>query len=353
MATTDEDVQDAVTIEGQPEAKELVLKFLVKIRSSMENEGTVRVQLLHVGPTTDRLIGAYPYTFGDVQDVANEILEKANDYAEHQPSGKVKYQLQARVGAAASTATFSLKVQQDGDEDYELEPATDEGREAQRMKYTLQLQKQSLDTTKVAIRASQMPVEMLYRMIENLEAKNQRLEQKLERADLIREKLLDGQQARDIAYEEFRRKQARQDQALKMLGPAAKMLVAHLVAGQGASPEAVQQMMNAGGAPTQAPGSRDQAASGESRPSHEDLFRVFVKLERLFSGPNALTREQVMEILPIMTPDQQTNLGELHMDVLEMRERAAPRAPEPEPATKTNGTNGSHGGAAYVPFGGS
>lgn len=361
----EEESDEAVSVEGQAEALEKIQKFILKIKTSSENEETIRVQLLHVGDSVDRPLGAFLYQFGDIKELAKEILEEAEEYA-LELSERIKFVVQARVGTQRLSQAFSLTVNgRDGESAY-AEPPTDEGREAQRMKFTKDFAKHSLDTSKAMVRTSQMPVELLYRLLQDEREKTTALEAKLEKALEVREQLLDGKQARDIAYDEYRRKQNRQDQALKMLGPAAKALVAHIAMGQGASPEVLKQMMDPAAQPPQqsvnspqSSGQKTEDRSGQRTEDRRPKTRRDLLVEALFVGPHALNRDQTVEILNIVTPEQQEILGELYNCVVEDKTReeqegrrsAAPGPQEAEKAS-TNGTNGANGHASYAPFGG-
>lgn len=241
------DAENGTIVEGVSEANQKVKNFLAKYRDSMENEGSLVVELYQAAVGQEDIVETFEYEQGATLDgLVSDIVDSAVEDADGLVTGgKVKYTV--KVEGLRGRVAFTLKVVAGEDEDIDdIEDLPNKkGLITQQMRHNEKLMKTSMGI-----------MEKFGNILQKaLHDKDQRISD-LERVHLDGIKtfaeLAQAKHVQDMEFRRLEREESRKDQAVGVLAQGAPMLM-HMVASkfggpppQGPSPleAALTQFMN-------------------------------------------------------------------------------------------------------------
>ena len=345
-----EDIDDADTVEGIPEAQAVITPWLKKIVDSSDNEAPLVIKLVQVPKHSnggELSLEQFPYAFEDpVEELVQEILERAIEDA-HGTPGRSNYAI--RVMGREQRKKFHLLMpmrEVGGGEDDEWGTSflpEHKGIIGQQMEHNQVFAKELVAATREGRQDARQ-------IIQDLRAENAQL--KREAAETRRERREELKRAEELRSLEFMRKreQRKLDRSeereekiisgLMTVGPP--LLMAALGGEKATARMAMLQQANAGPA-----GSGDGAAGGAGAPTEEQLIdALIIMLEKRPAKQQAVFSAIMDE------PDILRVFGEISRRS-GIRRAEQEKAAQKEAETKKTAQNGETNGFPYSNLGGS
>lgn len=225
LAMMREDVEEALVIEGEGEARQKVKAFIEKAAGSLEAEGELKITLSQAAKTGSMAVYETVYAFDEtIEDLVAELVDKACEDAEHIGRGRIKYTVE--VDGVKGRVTFSLKIpEREGEDEDDIDEVPNKrGLISQQMRHNETL-------VKVAVGASKETNEMLRSMLRDEQARTQRLEAKYMETMKAYEELLSMRQVRDIELRKVESQERRKDQVGHVLMQGLPILASKLLGG--------------------------------------------------------------------------------------------------------------------------
>jgi len=309
MGRIQDDVENAHQIDGGTAAFATVSSFLQKLRKSAENEGSVDVVLSQTSSAKGHkkkdndAVESFPFDMQtDIDDLANEIVDRAIDDCEGLHAKTMKYDV--RADGLEARCGFTLK----GD-DGEEEDMDDVEDLPNRKGLLALLMRHAQGSHKLVVGTSHDMITSLRE--ENRELRTMLLQQQKQAMESIKayEELVSGRHMRDMEMKKMENKDRRMDQLAGTVLQGFPLLVTKFLGG-GAGAAAMQAV----------PGSRTPM---------EGLLEGFLR---------TLDNEQFQQILSsgLFRPDQITALVELVKFAME-RDEAEKKAAAEKTNASTNG----------------
>jgi len=218
----DDEPDDATTVEGEPEATAIILKFLTRLAQSQEREGNVEVEISQWGSGgSAEPIYNVDMALGDnVDEICEQFMTEVVDDAMEMPPGWVRYRIRAE---GHGSATIKLKVVQSDPDD--IDDAGDLPNRKGLLTATMRHQHQTLRTI--------LPQhDKLYSRYEKqLEAKDKRIAE-LESQQMANikayEEMVSGRHVREMELRKIEREEKQAEMITGALMGAVPMVAAKL-----------------------------------------------------------------------------------------------------------------------------
>jgi hypothetical protein len=306
----EEQADDAVTIEGGPEAYEKVKKLLETVRKSREIEGNVDIVLAQHGKTVDDEDVVETFDFeqdSPIEDFAMAVVDRAEDDIEGHGTKSLKYVVRAEGHKARCVFTLKCDDGEEGDMDDIDDTPNRKGLMGLLMRHQQGTYKLSIVQAAKMIDALSATIEKKDELIDKLMSRS------LENAKTY-EELLSGKHLRDLELRKMENKDRRMDQLAGTVLQGVPLLMGKFLGG-GAGAVAMQS----------APGART---------TMETLVEGFV---------GTLDSEQFQKIINsgLFSPIQIAGLVEIVKFIMEREEEEKKKA-----AAHANGQNGPQGQSA-------
>lgn len=239
----DDDIEDAVHIEGSSEALQKVSAFLQKkLADNLENEEATTIVLSqHWRNGHKQVVSTFEHTFDvDMKQLADEIVDAAVDDCDEGRFKSMRYHMECEPSETGRTirghVQFTLKCPQYDDEDEDdIEDPSKKGLLTQTMRH----QEKGFQ---MATGAVENVLQMYKEENQALRERVQLLESKYIDNMKAFEDLISGKHARDLEMRRQENSEARKDMALSMVLQGAPILIGKFMGGPKAAAEMAQHV---------------------------------------------------------------------------------------------------------------